>query len=90
MRTRNLAKSKRAIVLLKACTVLSIIKCLFVGKFIDFALITDTQGTLWYLWFAFSEFVPALSLAGARKVRKVLEGRENFVRVSSSPEDAYV
>jgi len=43
---------------------------------------------LW--WFAGSVIGPVLSLIGALKVKRILEERESFVKVSSYSEDAYI
>jgi len=90
MRTRHLVKSRRAIALLKICTVLSIIRGPFVGECPKFAGLFYLEDLHWYLRFAYSLLVPVFSLLGALKVKKIIEERESFVQVSSYSEDTYI
>ena len=92
-RTRALRKSERVIFLLKISTGLSLIAYLFVG--IDIWLqkgfyIKSSVVSPYLLWFACVVLVPLVSLFGALKVKKILEQRESFVRVSSFTEKCYL
>jgi len=83
-RTRNLAKVKIVFTLFKICSFLSIINCFFVGKVRYLDSLTN-EGFLWS--FVFSVIVPFPGLIGAAKVKKIIEQRDRFVKVSSYSED---
>jgi len=90
-RTKNLTKAQNAIGLFKICIVLSVIKCPFVGKCSDLDRISDEDLLVWFLsWFACSTLIPVFGLLGALKVKKILEERETFVKVSSYSQDTYL
>jgi len=87
LRTKNLAKTKRAIVLFKVGIVLAIIKCILNGKDED---LEDMIKSKTFLWFAGSIIVPIFGIVGALRAKKIIEERDEFVKVSSYSQDLYL
>jgi len=92
MRTRMLEKTKRALFLLKICTVFAISKCLFAARFSSLRETFDVSETLpsHFFWVGCFVVAPVLTLIGAFRVKNILEQRDNFVKVSSYSEDSYL
>ena len=84
-----LAKVKRAILVLKIDIIESIIAFIFLAK--EFGLFSsDADATFMvqinFFYFGYCTLIPIVALIGAEKVRKILEERDQFVRVSSYSE----
>jgi len=91
VRTRTLARSKRAVLLLKISIVSTMFSYLFVAIKVDSSLFHQLEFLIpTFKWFGIFAVIPVLCLAGAVKVHKLIEERDCFARISSFPEDTFI
>jgi len=91
MRTRNLTRSKRAVILLKISVVSSILSYLLVAIEIHAQALAEVEIFIpSFKSLAFFAAIPVLCLFGAFKVHKLIEERDPFAKFSSYNEDKYL